>query len=452
MFPGRQRSYFVDYFCKELITRVGGCTPEAARSIERVIDNTLLEARSKGWHKFDRPLGQAVLNPDGQRLDSEVHAFAVRAHTARSERWRLEGITPSEVVEYWDHGYLSHICYRAFDSFFFESAVHASMTSFFEEGRDFPDVEEAVAAGLWDAAKRWPRYGPIEEAHLQLGEWDRPLMEESRIWVDKWRFEKAAGDPESFMALCDASSTLNAEARRARAADAGLANELAAHHLPAPVFGLRLAPAVDDREPDDDDEPDYEEFIEIPNKLQWPIPVRLGDDELIRHKSRSEAREFTTIPCATSIPCEMSPTYQIQASGILFVGWENEPDSRGIHLRLCFFQLEDLDSRADVQLSFPTPVAGYIVDANPTGYHHDSPYQTEGWGQDSYYFQKPDVGLRVYSPHGAHQDFVIPWQTGALSDNEKIMILTRLKVALGLIDRHLASVDPEALQSVDDEL
>ncbi|GAC1488973.1 MAG: hypothetical protein NVS2B15_06220 [Pseudarthrobacter sp.] len=160
----------------------------------------------------------------------------------RAPQWLADGVTPGEVKEYWDHGFISHLCYDVLDGLVVQASGIAAMEGFSAEGRDFGSLDEAIGAGAAQVRTPWPVYGTIEEVHLQFAEPDRLLPYEACLWVDKWRFRRFSQDGDVFLQELSSSSSFNATARRARAADPELAAALKSAGLPAPVYGLPPAP------------------------------------------------------------------------------------------------------------------------------------------------------------------------------------------------------------------
>jgi hypothetical protein len=241
MFAGDQRNYLVDYFCAEMETR-GFASPQRRSDVGSMVDKVLAEAKANGWDRLDRPLGTVVLNPDANGEDRQGREFGAVVRKNRAFQWLADGVTPGEVKEYWDHGFISHLCYDVLDELVVQASGIAAMEDFSAEGRDFGSLDEAMHAGAAQVRTLWPIYGTIEDVHLQLAEPDRPLPYEARLWVDKWRFRRFSQDGNVFLQELSSSSSFNAAARRARAADPELASALKRAGLPAPVYGLPPAP------------------------------------------------------------------------------------------------------------------------------------------------------------------------------------------------------------------
>jgi len=113
----------------------------------------------------------------------------------------------------------------------------AAMQSFSDGGIEFESVDEAVDLAAVQTRWLWPIYGPITDP-MQWDAPDQPLPPETRLWVDQWRFRKMSEDSETFLSELSNSSSFNAAARRARAADPELAETLRNAGLPAPTYGL----------------------------------------------------------------------------------------------------------------------------------------------------------------------------------------------------------------------
>jgi len=481
LFFGSRRKYFIDYFCTEMTTRIGALSPRLRQDVEGIVDRAIAEIKRLGLNDLDTGLGEAVVDPEGPaaRKTRLIHGFATRTHAENAERWRAEGVAPVEIARYWDLGVLSHICYSEFDNYFDKAMGISTMQDQDFADRDFADIEEAISAAQTESLKQWPLYGPVSNPHLKMDECDRPLPVEARLWVDQLRFRAMNGDAEQFQDILQRYSSFNAFARFARAADSDLAAELASNRLPAPTYGLApLSPSdrhsvvLDDDEMDDAGVEDYEEaadadeeewseeddenediderseiFTTIPDTLRWPIPVRLGDEaealyaEQVFDKHEVTYSEFVTLPCARALG-------DFYVAGVLAVAWLDEPNIfNGQHLHIDFKQNEDIDAGLrHRQLLISLPVSNYVVETSEADYYHRSEYmgvniKLDANGVDGRPKDKSDLGLWLASDT-EDEAYVIPWSTGGLSEVQKEMILDRLKTVLLLLDRHIASREP----------
>ncbi|WP_459342756.1 hypothetical protein [Arthrobacter bambusae] len=262
-------------------------SPQRRSDVGSMVDKVLAEAKANGWDRLDRPLGTVVLNPDATGEDRQGREFGAVVRKNRAFQWLSDGVTPGEVKEYWDHGFISHLCYDVLDGLIVQASGIAAIEGFSAEGRDFGSLDEAIGAGAAQVRTLWPVYGTIEDVHLQFAEPDRPLPYEARLWVDKWRFRRFSEDGDAFLQELSSSSSFNAAARRARAADPELAAALKRAGQPAPVYGLPPAPrpsqsqraeVLDDLqvEPIDVDTEDHESYIE--RSEEEPMFTEVVDD------------------------------------------------------------------------------------------------------------------------------------------------------------------------------
>jgi hypothetical protein len=305
----------------------------------------------------------------------------------------------------------------------------------------------------------------------------------------------AAGDSSPLMKRGHAHSLDNGDGtrcsahwnhpfRRARAADPELAAALKRAGQPAPVYGLPPAPrpsqsqraeVLDDlqvepkissiatetqhavpseeelRTADDDEQDDeLEQLIEIADTLKWPIPITL-DLADVKSAYRYSAAEFDDLYSEfVAIPC-VREFGQIQVPGVLIFAWQHEPDDFGLCLCVDFVQHEDIRV-GNVQIFSPSPsnpVRGYCVDASKARYYHRSSFATEGQGAMGQFGTDLSLGLRIHAS-GAWPDecYVVPWETGGLDSAQQHEILSRLKTALAMLDRHLAN--SEAIRRYDE--